>query len=237
MTRLLVSVRSVEEAEAALAGGADLIDVKEPLNGSLGKSDNSVIAAVLRHVDGRRPVSAALGEWLDWNDGELPVAGVRFLKWGLYQVHRLADIAAAFTRLRSKCHGCELVTVAYADWDRAAAAPPQALCAMACEGQWGPFLIDTWAKDGSTLLNWLSVNEIDKMVSRCRGAGVPVALAGSLGWREMQALAGIGPDWFAVRGAVCQERNRASRVDRNAVRRLADWLHDHSIRSNASHEN
>lgn len=33
MTRLLVSVRSAEEARDALAGGADLIDLKEPTQG------------------------------------------------------------------------------------------------------------------------------------------------------------------------------------------------------------
>ena len=38
MTRLLVSVRSAAEALAALAGDADLIDVKEPAGGSLGSS-------------------------------------------------------------------------------------------------------------------------------------------------------------------------------------------------------
>ena len=37
-TRLLVSVRSAAEAEEALAGGAALIDVKEPANGPLGKA-------------------------------------------------------------------------------------------------------------------------------------------------------------------------------------------------------
>ena len=36
MAKLLVSVRSADEAEVALEGGADIIDVKEPLHGSLG---------------------------------------------------------------------------------------------------------------------------------------------------------------------------------------------------------
>ena len=36
MTGLLVSVRDAAEAEAALRGGATLIDVKEPRHGSLG---------------------------------------------------------------------------------------------------------------------------------------------------------------------------------------------------------
>ena len=34
--RLLVSVRSAAEARAALSGGADIIDAKEPSLGSLG---------------------------------------------------------------------------------------------------------------------------------------------------------------------------------------------------------
>ena len=38
MTGLLVSVRSAEEAEIALAGGANLIDIKEPSRGALGLS-------------------------------------------------------------------------------------------------------------------------------------------------------------------------------------------------------
>ena len=62
MTRLLVSVRSAAEAEAALRGGADVIDVKEPGRGPLGRADDAVIADVVRLVAGRRPVSAALGE-------------------------------------------------------------------------------------------------------------------------------------------------------------------------------
>src|SRR5690554_1200212 len=45
--RLLVSVRSPEEAEAALVGGADLIDVKEPAAGSLGRAADAVIEAVI----------------------------------------------------------------------------------------------------------------------------------------------------------------------------------------------
>ena len=46
--RLLVSVRDAVEAEAALAGGAHLIDVKEPARGALGRADDATIAAVVR---------------------------------------------------------------------------------------------------------------------------------------------------------------------------------------------
>src|SRR5688500_3590527 len=63
-TRLLVSVRSAEEALLALAGGADLIDVKEPDRGSLGYADPAVWREVQQAVAFRVPMSAALGELL-----------------------------------------------------------------------------------------------------------------------------------------------------------------------------
>ena len=86
MTRLLVSVRSAAEAEAALAGGAAVIDVKEPARGALGRADDAVIADVVRAVAGRAPVSAALGELRDRPERQpavLPaVAGLRQMRAG-----------------------------------------------------------------------------------------------------------------------------------------------------------
>ena len=47
MMRLLVSVRSVEEALLAAQGGADFIDLKEPNDGALGGLPVETIAAVI----------------------------------------------------------------------------------------------------------------------------------------------------------------------------------------------
>ena len=68
MTRLLVSVRSADEARTALAAGVDLIDVKEPARGSLGAASPGVVADVVGAVAGRVPVSAALGELFEAGD-------------------------------------------------------------------------------------------------------------------------------------------------------------------------
>ena len=45
--QLLVSVRDLGEAAAALAGGADLIDVKEPIRGPLGRADEATIRGIV----------------------------------------------------------------------------------------------------------------------------------------------------------------------------------------------
>src|SRR5262245_15500947 len=65
MTRLLVSVRSAVEARTALDGGADIIDIKEPSHGSLGRANDRTIQEIIGVVKGRRLVSVALGEWQD----------------------------------------------------------------------------------------------------------------------------------------------------------------------------
>src|SRR5256885_15086248 len=60
--RLLVSVRGSVEARAALAGGADVIDAKDPARGALGPVQRDRLAAIRRVGGAARPVSAALGD-------------------------------------------------------------------------------------------------------------------------------------------------------------------------------
>ena len=55
----LSACASADEARIALAGGADVIDVKEPRRGSLGAADAEVVADVVEVVGGRVPVSMA----------------------------------------------------------------------------------------------------------------------------------------------------------------------------------
>jgi (5-formylfuran-3-yl)methyl phosphate synthase len=232
MTQLLVSVRSAAEAEAALRGGASVIDVKEPAHGSLGQASDRTIAEVMRIVAGRRPVSAALGELIDscadeWVPSELPLA---YVKWGLaaYEGHGerswRQDLSGAMRHLEERQPSCRAVAVAYADWRRARAPKPEEVCSFAIENPVGAFLIDTWQKDGSTLLDWLPFIEIEHLCERCRTASVPVALAGSLGLDEIRMLLPMRPNWFAVRGAVCQDRQRGAVIDETKVRQLVEAI-------------
>lgn len=221
---LLVSVRSAAEAEAALTGGAALIDVKEPGRGSLGRADGATVLAVLRAVAGRRPVSAALGE-LRESEKVSGTFSLAYAKWGLAACGGAADWRGDLLNAALGLPPvCRPVAVAYADWRRAAAPSPADVCDFACAQCWGAFLIDTWRKDGSTLLDWCSFPELAEMRERCRAAGVPVALAGSLGVEQIRLLRPLRPDWFAVRGAACRDEQRTQMIDGERVRRLVDLL-------------
>src|SRR5262245_5912278 len=125
MPRLLVSVRSAAEAETALAGGAAVIDVKEPAYGPLGKASDRVIREVAKTVAGRTRMSAAMGELLASWSLNPPAAGLSWGKYGL-SGYALRDpnlwpkaLPAAEVFVRANNPDCRLVVVAYADSGRA----------------------------------------------------------------------------------------------------------------------
>lgn len=236
MTQLLVSVRNAAEAEAALRGGAHLIDVKEPANGPLGRADYSVVAEVLAVVKQRVPVSAAMGELLhEGTAAPTPPRGLAFLKWGLQDggKHDWQEALHFMIRLMERMHPCTtVVSVAYADWWLADAPPVDEVCAFARQRPGSVFLLDTWAKDRSkwkywnesiTLLDHVRLRHVALLCRLCRNAGVRVALAGSLQPAQIEPLLAAAPDWIAVRGAACVG-GRQGTVTEAKVRGLVDLV-------------
>jgi uncharacterized protein (UPF0264 family) len=229
MAALLVSVRNPAEAEAALAGGAAVIDVKEPDHGALGRAREEVLSSVLDSVAGRRPVSAAMGELLDADGLPGELGRLSFVKWGLAGC---AGVEPAFwqqrlARLRQQVEetsSCRLVLTAYADWRAAAAPPPREVVHFAVRERAAVLLLDTWQKDGVPLPDWLSPHELRDMAEQCRSGRVRLALAGSLGAHDIRTLLPLRPDWFAVRGAVCGRGERRGVLEEDRVRALVDLL-------------
>jgi hypothetical protein len=216
MTQLLVSVRSVEEADTALAGGADIIDVKEPARGSLGKADEDVITSIIDHVAGRQMVSVALGELTDLAAGVVfPVSD--FVKVGLAGWGKRGNWRGRLSEVSNP----RLVPVAYADAERANSPALADVLDFAVAHRCGALLIDTWQKDGRGLLHWLSLAELGGLRDVCASAGLPLALAGSLGVADVERLLPLTPEIVAVRGAACRGGQRNAAIDRAAVAQLA----------------
>src|SRR3989442_2879828 len=60
--QLLVSVADASEGRAALLGGADVIDAKDPREGALGAVRPEGLGELRAAVGARRPLSPALGD-------------------------------------------------------------------------------------------------------------------------------------------------------------------------------
>ncbi len=232
--RLLVSLRSADEVAAAVAGGADILDAKEPAAGSLGAVSPAVLEDIAALVSPGTPLSIALGDFTAPDAARSAVAGVKlparaaptWLKLGFAGERRpaavLAIVAAAVEAARRSPLRPGIVPVAYADHGRAGSAPVDSVLAAAIAGGASGFLIDTWAKDGRTLFEWLALGSLRAWSIEARSAGLLFAVAGSLAPPALEALAAIA-DVIGVRGAACRG-GRLGTVDAELVRRLRDRL-------------
>ena len=155
---------------SALDGGAALIDIKEPARGSLGRADAGVIREVVGAVGGRRPVSAALGEWVD---GIEPILdrNLTYVKWGLAGCQRRADWRELRGASNWSGSNPQLVLAAYADWECAQAPSVEEVFALAQEHPGSVMLLDTHCKVANnvinkarpTLLDWLPIAWIEDL--------------------------------------------------------------------------
>jgi uncharacterized protein (UPF0264 family) len=230
MAKLLVSVRDAAEARLALAGGADLIDVKEPKRGSLGAADPSTMESVVEEVAGRTPVSVALGELVAGGRLAPSFAGrVAYAKLGLAGTLGKGDWRLRWKgAIESLPKGVGPVAVAYADWGGAAAPDVWEVLEVGRQLGCRALLIDTFDKGGGALGAHLTLTELERIVAATRKAEMACVLAGRLGSREIAEILPLGPDYIAVRGAACAG-GRTGRIDASRVRRLAVLVHSRSV--------
>lgn len=229
---LLVSVRDQAEAVAAIAGGAAIIDVKEPARGPLGRADAAVAAEVIGAVAGLAPVTLACGELAAGSDAilayladvlsRLPAGvaapvGIKAGPAGL----SLDGWREAFAPLARRLpRGIEPVAVGYADAAAAASPRPESLLTEAAQMGVLTMLIDTFDKRGPGLFGAVSHESIRNWIALAADRGVALALAGRLGRADVAAAFALGADICGVRTAACHG-GRRGRVSASLVTRLA----------------
>jgi uncharacterized protein (UPF0264 family) len=220
--RLLVSVIDAAEARLAVAGGVDIVDVKNPAEGALGAPAPGVLAAVRDALPAELALSAALGD-LPCLPGTAALAalgaarsGAAYVKLGLWGAATQADAVAVLRAAREAVEGeAAVVAVAYADADRVASRPlaPRDLVAVARQAGASGCLVDTAIKDGTGLLQWLDAGALADLVAEGHDAGLEVALAGELRADDLPAIRATGADIAGVRSAACRDGRRTAALD------------------------
>lgn len=231
LPRLLVSVRDAADARAALQGGADIIDVKEPSRGPLGMAEAHVIAEVVRTVTALNPaasLSAALGETQDWigcPDVPVVLPELDYVKLGLSGLAGDSDWERVWTSVRARFEqqaGRPLnwIAVAYADHGRAGSPPVREVIRGAARTGCRGVLIDTWCKDRPGLTACAACAEIRNWVQDAHGCGLLIALAGRLRGEDLSVLSLQCADILGVRSAACVAGDRRSPISPGRVAEL-----------------
>jgi len=223
--KLLVSVANAGDAAAAIAGGADFIDAKNPQAGALGAVSIAVLREIHAGVAGRRPVTAALGDMTDTAPaaeaaGSFAAAGATLVKLGFAgaNVGAIAGLIQAAVAAAGSLE-CGVVAVAYADLPFADRRARKEFIGRAARGGARGVLFDTADKKGPGLCGILSPDDLAALSVEAHAAGLFLALAGKLTVDDIPIVRAAGADIAGVRGAVC-DGGRTGAVVAEKVRQL-----------------
>lgn len=219
MIKFLASVRDAAEARMALAGGAHVIDLKEPSQGALGAVSFEIAEQVVRLVAGRALVSATIGdhplvpEVVAAAVAERARTGVDLVKIGVFD----GDAAGTFARLKPLAEqDIRMVAVVLAD----RTPDPESLIPIAAQAGFVGIMMDTAGKGGGGLLDHVTLELAGRFVSSAKEHGLLSGLAGSLAIDDIDRLRSLVPDYMGFRGALCTG-GREGALDDQRLRAVA----------------
>jgi uncharacterized protein (UPF0264 family) len=235
MVKLLVSPTDEIDALDAVKGGADIIDVKNPAEGSLGAPLPILIRKIRKSVPRNIPISAALGD-VPMLPGTIAqaalgaaMAGADYVKIGLMGPKNVDDaisIVEALVNTLTEFYP-DVITVAalYADYERVGTLNPMELPRITEEANANFAMIDTAIKDDKNLFEFITKLDIESFLQDCRDRKIRTALAGSLSDQAFETAIELRPDVVGVRKAVLLGSNRiTARINRDAVEKLKNLV-------------
>lgn len=232
--RALISVVNVTEAHDAVRAGAEIVDVKEPREGSLGAQHPLEIRAIRQLVPKEVELSVTLGDFpfLPNSAAQAALAvatlGADYVKIGLLGCRQREEVAAmahALGRVVGELPATRLVVGCYADYREVGSVAPLEVLAGVEEAPVAGILVDTARKDGRGLFSHCRPDELSELVAAAHQRGLFCALAGSLKGADLPRLHAIGADIAGFRGALC-DGGRDARLQPERVRQLLAKLHE-----------
>jgi len=233
--KLLISPKNEAEAVEAAAGGADIIDVKNPDEGPLGASFPWIIRRVRQVTPANIEVSCTVGEAPDL-PGSMALAslgaaatGVNYVKAGLFGL-KTAEAAVYLMRNVTQAAkeynpAVKVVVSGYADAARIDTVDPMLVPKIAYEAKADIAMLDTAIKDGKNLFTFLTKPQLSSFVDAAHDYGLKAALAGSLQKENLHEVYALGADIAGVRGAACTLNDRINgQITREKVQELVEII-------------
>jgi uncharacterized protein (UPF0264 family) len=217
--QLLVSPSSEEEALECVKGKADIIDVKNPAEGSLGASFPWIIRNIRELVPRNIPISATIGD-VPFKPGTVALAalgaaqaGASFVKVGLFGTRTLEEaleVMKAVTQTVDEYSlSISVVAAGYAEGERINSLSPAFLPVVASETACDYVMIDTFDKTSSaTLFDCIPFNTLENFMHQARDLQLGTALGGGIQLEHIPILKQLQPEIVGIRSAVCERGDR-----------------------------
>lgn len=222
MSQLLISVTSVEEARIALACGADFIDLKDPNQGALGALPLDAIKQITHfvHAQGEHAahmISATIGDLpmqaslILENVIQLARTQVDIIKIGFFEASNYQACLSALQPIAES--GQKLIAVLFAEYQY----PADLIEAIKNAGFYG-VMLDTAVKNGATLFDYYSQEELKRLVDEIVAKDLIFGLAGSLNVQHVALVKCFNPDFIGFRGGVSTDNQRHLTLDAEKIK-------------------
>lgn len=225
--KLLVSPISIKEVELVLTEPPDIIDIKNPAEGSLGANFPWVISDARKKIDeynskssgSEIKLSAAIGDFPDLPGSASLAAlgaafsGANYVKIGLMgPTEEETAMQMAKTVVKSvKDHdsAVKVVIAGYGDSRTInASVDPMLIPRITAHAGADVAMLDTAVKNGRSIFEHLTEKQLRSFAKNCTELGLESALAGSLKLSDLEQLKSINPTIIGVRSMVCENFDR-----------------------------
>lgn len=240
--RVLISIRSLEELIPAIDGGADIIDLKNPSEGSLGASFPWLIKKI-RNYGNDFTLSVAIGDMPNL-PGTAALAssgaaacGADIVKVGLYGPHSFKEgvelLKGVVKATKDISQKILVVGAGYADFKSFNGIDSMDIPSICNSAGADIVMLDTYSKNGQKLFDFIDSEELRKFVNKAHEYNLLAALAGSLEPKDINKLNDLGADVIGFRGAACSGSDRKNGVVKiNRVRKIVEVSQDLNKNSN-----
>lgn len=216
MTGMLASVNSEAEALLVLDTNVDIIDLKQPARGALGALDVDSVKKIVASIDGRKPVSATIGDLpmqadLVFNAVKaMAETGVDYIKIGFFPGDDWPGTLEKLSVLAPQ--NVALVAVLFAD-----SQPDFSVIPMLGSAGFAGVMLDTMNKQKGSLTQVMAKSAIEQFVRQTKARQLLCGLAGSLKLEDIIELMPYQVDYLGFRGALCEQQNRTGQLSREAI--------------------
>jgi uncharacterized protein (UPF0264 family) len=227
MTKLLISVTSIDEAKIAYENGADIIDLKDPNQGALGALPVEIVRDVVvlvNNLEGARvKTSATIGDVPMEPDLihqyviKLLDTHVDYIKIGFFECNDYQPILEAMRQVTQL--GIKLIAVFFAEFKY----PAELLSSIKSAGFAG-VMLDTAKKNGRTLFDQYPKEQLEEFAVVASELGLLFGFAGSLKLQHVALLKVINPTYIGFRGGVCVDDERKKSLDVDKVTAIRKTL-------------
>jgi len=220
MSKVLGSIKNLDEAKTLLDSAIDIIDLKDPSKGALGKLEDSEINLILKFINKKKLTSSTVGDLPNDENiitdtvQDISETNVDFIKIGVYEKNYIQTLC----KIKSSK---KLIAVFFAD----KFIPNLTDLETLKESGFSGVMIDTCDKMLGNLFDHISLFEIEEFLKFTKKMKLISGIAGSIKREHLDRILELNPTYIGFRGALCENNKlRDSSISKHNVESILSLI-------------